>query len=308
MGSKKNLAILGATGSIGRNAIAVLDHLPEFAVWCLSGSSNLDLLCQQAERCQPQYLIAADAVVAREYEFPIRWRDRVRVGESELSWAAAHDEVDVVLAAIVGCAGLSSTAAAIEAGKTVALANKEALVVAGQILMPRTQATGARLVPVDSEHSAIWQAALAGRRDEIERVVLTASGGPFRDWSRDEMRHATPQQALAHPTWDMGPKITIDSATMMNKALEIIEARWLFDLRPDQITVVIHPQSIIHSMVEFRDGSVLAQLSPPDMKLPIQYALSYPDRRSSSALRLNWTQTTTLDWFSAHSVRFPALG
>ncbi len=303
----KSIAILGATGSIGRNAVTVAMGLPTAHVWCLSGSSNLELLCCQADQCRPEYLIAADPEAAEQFEFPEKWRPRVRVGEDALVWAASHEDVDTILAAIVGCAGLASTAAAIDAGKTVALANKEALVVAGQVLLPRARETGAQLIPVDSEHSAIWQAALAGRKEEIERVVLTASGGPFRDWTRDAMRQATRDQALAHPTWEMGPKITIDSATMMNKALEIIEARWLFDLHPEQIVVMIHPQSIIHSLVEFRDGSVLAQLSPPDMKLPIQYALSYPDRLPGCAARLDWSQMWTLQLSPADRARFPAL-
>ena len=216
-------------------------------------------------------------------------------------------EVDVVLAAIVGSAGLRSTWAALEAKKTVALANKETLVMAGGLVTRLAAERGATILPVDSEHSAIFQALQAGRHDEVRRIVLTASGGPFRELSLEQLKQVTVDDALAHPTWDMGPKITVDSATMMNKALEIIESRWLFDLTAEQIEVVIHPQSIVHSFVEFVDGSVIAQLGPPDMKLPIQYALEYPHRQTGIAERLDWRQRWRLEFEPADPERCPAL-
>jgi 1-deoxy-D-xylulose-5-phosphate reductoisomerase len=216
-------------------------------------------------------------------------------------------EVDRVVSAIVGAAGLRSTVAALEAGKTVALANKETLVMAGPLVMRLAAERGAVLLPVDSEHSAIHQALRSGTADEVVRVILTASGGPFRTASRESLETVTPQEALRHPTWSMGPKITIDSATMMNKALELIEARWLFDLPADKLAVVVHPQSVVHSMVEFVDGSVIAQLSPPDMKLPIQYALSHPRRLDGPARRLDFRLGMRLDFEPPDPVRFPSL-
>jgi 1-deoxy-D-xylulose-5-phosphate reductoisomerase len=229
------------------------------------------------------------------------------VGSSGLEKVARLADVDIVVAAVVGSAGLTGTWAALDAGKTVALANKETLVMAGPLVIGLAKERGATILPVDSEHSAVFQAVQAGRRSEIKRIILTASGGPFRTWPREEMERATVADALAHPTWRMGDKITIDSATMMNKALEIIEARWLFDLSAEQIDVVIHPQSIVHSLVEFVDGSVMAQLSPPDMKLPIQYALTWPERCESPARKLDLSQAMRLDFEPPDEDRFPAL-
>jgi 1-deoxy-D-xylulose-5-phosphate reductoisomerase len=220
---------------------------------------------------------------------------------------ASNPEVDVVVSAIVGAAGLEGTWAALEAGKTVCVANKETLVMAGPLVMDLARKHNATLLPVDSEHSAIFQAMQGGRRNEVERVVLTASGGPFRGKSRADLAEVTVEDALRHPTWRMGPKITIDSATLMNKALEIVEARWLFDLPPEKIDVILHPQSIIHSFVEFTDGSILAQLSPPDMRLPIQYALTYPDRVSGPAKRLNWRELGAWHFEQPDHETFPAL-
>jgi 1-deoxy-D-xylulose-5-phosphate reductoisomerase len=212
------------------------------------------------------------------------------------------------VAAIVGIAGLDSSLAAVQAGKRLALANKESLVVAGQLLLDAARQSRAELLPIDSEHSAILQAIQCGRdRREVQSIILTASGGPLRDWPLDRLESATVEDALNHPTWNMGRKITVDSATMMNKALEVIEARWLFDVSPDQIQVVIHPQSTIHSMVEFCDGSVIAQLSPPDMRLPIQYALTYPSRTHSPSVRTDWNQPQKLDWYPVDPERYPAL-
>src|SRR5262249_34725091 len=215
--------------------------------------------------------------------------------------------VDVVVSAIVGAAGLEGTWAALEAGKTVAVANKETLVMAGPLVMELAAARKSRILPVDSEHSALFQLMQRGRADEIERVVLTASGGPFRGCKARELADVTPDEALKHPTWRMGPKITVDSATLMNKALEVIEARWLFGLPPEKIDVIIHPESVIHSFVEFTDGSVLAQLSPPDMRLPIQYALTYPERVSGPARRLNWRELSQFDFEQIDHETFPAV-
>jgi 1-deoxy-D-xylulose-5-phosphate reductoisomerase len=231
----------------------------------------------------------------------------VAFGEPGIEAVAAHPDVDLVVSSIVGAAGLRGTWVAVECGKTIGLANKETLVVAGPLITKRLAQTGATLIPIDSEHNAVFQALQCGRRAEVRRIVLTASGGPFRGSSRRQLADVTPAQALAHPTWNMGPKITVDSATMMNKALEIIEARWLFDLDVEQIDVVIHPQSIVHSMVEFRDGSVMAQLSPPDMRLPIQYALTYPERQPGITPRLNLAETLRLDFSPPDRELFPAL-
>jgi 1-deoxy-D-xylulose-5-phosphate reductoisomerase len=234
-------------------------------------------------------------------------RTRLLAGADGIAAMVTDPQVDVVLTAIVGAAGLSGTWLALEAGKTVAVANKETLVMAGPLVMDLARRTGARVLPVDSEHSAVFQAMQSGRRDEVRRVVLTASGGPFRGKQAAELADVTAAEALRHPTWRMGPKITVDSATLMNKALEVIEARWLFDLEPDQIDVIIHPESIIHSFVEFNDGSVLAQLSPPDMRLPIQYALTYPQRVSGPTRRLSWPELGTLRFEQPDRSTFPAL-
>ena len=232
---------------------------------------------------------------------------RLLDGDDAIGVMVSDPAVDVVLTAIVGAAGLTGTWLALQAGKTVAVANKETLVMAGPLVMELAAAKKARILPVDSQHSAIFQAMQSGQPREIERIVLTASGGPFRGRKRDDLAKITPEQALKHPTWTMGKKITIDSATLMNKALEIIEARWLFDLRPEQIQVIIHPESIIHSFVEFTDGSVLAQLSPPDMCLPIQFALTYPDRVAGAAKRLCWEDLRSLNFQQPDMETFPAL-
>jgi 1-deoxy-D-xylulose-5-phosphate reductoisomerase len=218
------------------------------------------------------------------------------------------DEVDIVVAAIVGIAGLESSLAAAHAGKRLALANKESLVVSGSLMMEAAKNSGSEILPVDSEHSAIFQCLRSGHQpSDLRRIILTASGGPLRDWPIDKLSKATVDDALSHPTWQMGRKITVDSATMMNKALEVIEAKWLFGLEPDQIEVVIHPQSIIHSMVEFQDGSVIGQLSPPDMRLPIQYALTFPQRVASPSPKMDWAKPMQLDWKPADPERYPAL-
>lgn len=305
----RNIAILGATGSIGRNALEVVAHSNgRLKAVALSGHSNLELLCEQAKTFRPKWLIATDPELANNFPWPqLPTGCELLIGNEALEKVARAAEIDVVLAAIVGSAGLLSTWAAIDSGKRVALANKEAMVVAGKQMIQQAALKGAEIIPVDSEHSAIFQAFASGRREEVSKVVLTASGGPFREIPLENMAKVTVEDALNHPTWNMGPKITVDSATMMNKALEIIEARWLFDLAPEQINVMIHPQSIVHSMVEFVDGSVIAQLSPPDMKLPIQYALDYPMRFRGPASRIDWSLATDLQFLPPDPKRFPAL-
>ncbi len=313
--STRGVAVLGSTGSIGLNGLEVIRASEgRLKVVALSAHSRLDDLIEQAQELLPRYVVATDEQAAAEQS----WRGlpsetELLVGQEGLARAVAHPEVHTVLAAIVGSAGLESTLAALDAGKTIALANKETLVMAGPLVRQRLDEERAagdkreRLLPVDSEHSAIFQSLRCGKRNEVERIVLTASGGPFRTWPREQLAQVTVDEALAHPTWAMGPKITVDSATMMNKALEIVEARWLFDFPVEKIDVVIHPQSIIHSMVEFIDGSIVAQLGPPDMKLPIQHALEYPHRRSGAAERLDWTQMHELRFEPADLDRFPAL-
>jgi 1-deoxy-D-xylulose-5-phosphate reductoisomerase len=232
----------------------------------------------------------------------------VRVGPAELEAIARDSEVDIVLNAVVGAAGLAATLAAAQCGKTIALANKESLVVGGSIIMPAARKSGAAVLPVDSEHSAIFQALRAGGRGEIKRIILTASGGPFRTATFDQLKRATYADALNHPTWRMGSKISIDSATMFNKGLELIEACWLFDVPPDKVEIVVHPESVVHSMVEFTDGSTIAQLSPPDMRTPIQYALTYPDRQSGLSSPMDWSRACALHFEPPDLKKFPALG
>ena len=306
---QRTIAILGSTGSIGRSTLEVVRHSQgKFRVAALTAHRNFELLSQQAGEFRPQFVVATSGAEAERFNWsglPVGTR-LLRSSEG-VAQVVSLREVDVVVAAVVGSAGLQGTWAALEAGKTVALANKETLVMAGPLVMRLAAERKAKILPVDSEHSAVFQALGAGNRGELSRIILTASGGPFRSFSRERMEKVTVADALAHPTWQMGPKITIDSATMMNKALEIIEARWLFDLDPRQIDVVIHPQSIVHSMVEYVDGSVLAQLSPPDMKLPIQYALTWPERASGPARRLDLTQTLKLEFEPPDEERFPAL-
>jgi 1-deoxy-D-xylulose-5-phosphate reductoisomerase len=305
----RKIALLGSTGSIGRNTIEVIrGSLGQLEIIALSAHRRLGELCEQAQRLLPRFVVATDEEAARRWDWSaLPKQTELLVGQTGLERIVRLPDVDVVLSAVVGSAGLVGTWAALDAGKTVALANKETLVMAGPQVMRLAAERGARVLPVDSEHSAVFQAIQSGRRHEIKRIILTASGGPFRCSTRNEMERATVSDALSHPTWQMGEKITIDSATMMNKALEIIEARWLFDLPPEQIDVVIHPQSVVHSLVEFIDGSVVAQLSPPDMKLPIQYSLTWPERRPSPAKKLDLTQRMRLDFEPPDEDRFPAL-
>jgi 1-deoxy-D-xylulose-5-phosphate reductoisomerase len=266
------------------------------------------LLLDQAVRFCPRWVILTDPEkVGRFNRSALPRGVEVLVGAEGIARAVGDPQIDMVLSAIVGSAGLQGTWDALEAGKPVALANKESLVVAGPLVMRLAEERHVQILPVDSEHNAVFQAMQAGRRNEVERVILTASGGPFRTRTIEQLPQVTVAEALAHPTWDMGPKITIDSATLMNKALEIIEARWLFNIASQQIVVMIHPQSIVHSMVEFKDGSVIAQLSPPDMKLPIQYALTWPARCRGVAARIDWRMTMHLVFEPPDFRRFEAL-
>jgi 1-deoxy-D-xylulose-5-phosphate reductoisomerase len=305
----KNVAVLGSTGSIGTSALEVIAASEgRLRAIALSAHRRLDQLVSQARQFRPRWIVVTDEAAARGVIVSgLPNETELVVGEKALEKIAAADEVDVVLAGIVGSAGLRSTWAALEAKKTVALANKETLVMGGELVTRLAAERGATILPVDSEHSAIFQALKAGRREEVARVVLTASGGPFRKLSPDELRQVTVDDALSHPNWSMGPKITVDSATMMNKALEIVECHWLFGVPSERIEVVIHPQSVVHSFVEFVDGSVVAQLGPPDMKLPIQYALDYPRRQPGVAERLDWRKGWHLDFEPSDPDRFPAL-
>jgi len=303
----KGVAILGSTGSIGTNTLRVIENLSgRFQVVSLAAGSRLEELARQITRFRPKLVSVASEDGAREIgrRFPGL---AVASGISGMVDVAAHPDADVVVSAVVGAVGLVPTLGAIQAGKSVALANKEALVVAGEIMTRAVQSAGVSLLPVDSEHNAVHQC-LAGRgSDGLRRIWLTASGGPFRNATTDEMRRARPAQALDHPTWSMGPKITIDSATLMNKGFEVIEACWLFGLEPSQVRVVIHPQSTIHSMVEFEDGSFLAQLGVTDMRIPIQYALTYPERVPTGLTPLDLSQPLTLDFHPPDMERFACL-
>ena len=303
-----NIAILGSTGSIGCSTLDVVRACGDrLNVIGLTGHSNLELLARQATEFAPAVVVVSDDQRRSQFQLPSDSATAVLAGQDGIVDLVTRDDVDVVVSAIVGSAGLRGTWAAIDAGKTIALANKETLVMAGPQVMQLACDRGVSVLPVDSEHSAIFQAMQGGRPSEVKRIILTASGGPFRNHSLEQLADVTVQEALAHPTWEMGPKITVDSATMMNKALEIIEARWLFGLSIDKIDVVVHPQSIVHSMVEFCDGSVLAQMSPPDMKLPIQYALSYPRRWQDTAQRLDLTRAFECEFIPPDYERFPAL-
>ena len=274
-----------------------------------TASRSSQLLAQQAREFRPDWVLLADSQAAAQISLDdLPAETRMFCGESELDDLLHSENVDTVVSAVVGAAGLNATWAAVDAGKRVALANKESLVVAGPIIMSRAADTGSVILPVDSEHSAIFQALQAGRKDDLRRIILTASGGPFRGWTAERMKSVTPEMALKHPTWEMGPKITVDSATMMNKALEIIEARWLFGVEADQISVVVHPQSWIHSFVEYRDGSVISQMSPPDMKLPIQYALTFPARIDCPGPDTDWTVPHQIELLPPDFEAFPALG
>ena len=305
----RQVVVLGSTGSIGRNTLEVIHASGEkLRASGLTAHHQLDRLLLQSQEHLPRWIVASDAETASTHDWDaLPAGIELLVGEEGIRQLVREPSVDVVLSAIVGSAGLIGTWEALEAGKTVALANKETLVMAGSLVTRLAAEQGGKIIPVDSEHSAIFQVLQDKGVEQVRRIILTASGGPFREWTREQIKQVTVEDALSHPTWEMGPKITVDSATMMNKALEIIEARWLFDIPVDQIDVVIHPQSLVHSLVEYRDGSTLAQLSPPDMKLPIQYALSYPQRWEGPAELLDWSSSFQLDFSPPDPDRFPAL-
>ena len=294
--TKKRIAILGSTGSIGTQALGVvLEQKDRFEVEVLTAYRNADLLIEQAIAHQPNVVvIGEESLYDKVYAALDAHHIKVYAGAEALSQVAQMETVDLVLTALVGYAGLIPTLAAIDAGKNIALANKETLVVAGQLVTQRAKAKGINIYPVDSEHSAIFQCLVGEFHNPIEKIVLTASGGPFRGMNREALLNVTKKAALKHPNWDMGAKITIDSASMMNKGLEVIEAKWLFGLKQDQIEVIVHPQSIVHSLVQFKDGSMKAQLGLPDMKLPIQYALAYPDRLPNTFERFNFMDYPSL--------------
>jgi 1-deoxy-D-xylulose-5-phosphate reductoisomerase len=303
----KKIAILGSTGSIGTQALDVIEANPDlFEAYVLTANNNVELLIQQARRFQPEIVVIAneqhyDAVQRALSNLPIK----VYAGADALCDVVQDEHVDIVLASMVGFAGLRPTISAIKAKKIIALANKETLVVAGELINRLASEYQVPILPVDSEHSAIFQCLEPG--NPIEKILLTASGGPFRHYTEEALKSVTKAQALAHPTWNMGAKITIDSATMMNKGFEVIEAKWLFGVKPEQIQVVVHPQSVIHSMVQFQDGAVKAQLGVPDMRLPIQYAFSYPQRLHSNFDRLDFFSLKTLTFEEPDIKRFPCL-
>jgi 1-deoxy-D-xylulose-5-phosphate reductoisomerase len=302
----RRVTVLGATGSIGRSTLDVLAQAGDAVeVEALTGAGNVALLAEQAIRFRARLAVTADPSRYAELRERLAGTGIAVAAGDEAVREAAEAPADWVMAAIVGAAGLAPTLAAARRGATVALANKECLVCAGALFLREIEAGGARLVPVDSEHSAIFQ--VLDARAAPERIILTASGGPFRDWPLERMARATVREAVAHPNWSMGAKISIDSATMFNKALEMIEARWLFDVKPAQVEVIVHPQSIVHSMVGYADGSVLAQLGPPDMRGAIGYALSWPDRAPLAIPRLDFAALARLDFLAPDEIRFPAL-
>lgn len=306
----RGLALLGATGSIGTQALEVLRLFPErFRVRALTGNRNVELLAEQARAWRPDLVVVADPARYAELVAALAGTGcRAAAGPEALVEAATLADVDTVVAAIVGFAGLAPTLAAVEAGKTVALANKETLVVAGALVTGAARRAGVDLLPVDSEHSALFQCLVGEPPERVEKLILTASGGPFRAMPRPDLAGVTAAQALKHPNWDMGAKITIDSASLMNKGLEVIEARWLFEVEADRIEVVVHPQSIVHSLVQFVDGSAKAQLGAPDMRVPIQYALTYPDRWPAPHPRVDWQTLGTLEFEPPRTDDFPCLG
>ncbi|MGH9741408.1 MAG: 1-deoxy-D-xylulose-5-phosphate reductoisomerase [Candidatus Acidiferrum sp.] len=309
----KQLAILGATGSIGRQCLSVVEALPDrFGVVALAAGSNLEELVGQIKRHRPEVVSVSDEIKADELVSMLRATGSsplpaIHHGREGMLAVGTHSKADIVVSAAVGVVGLEATYEAVKLGKTVALSNKEVLVAAGELVMAAAKQAGRELLPVDSEHNAVHQCLRGGSHGEVKRIVLTASGGPFRKTPLADLEHVSPEQALAHPNWKMGNRITIDSATMMNKGFEVIEARWLFGMRPDQIDVVIHPQSTVHSMVEYVDGSILAQLGPTDMRMPIQYALTYPERLASDQVALDWRKLRRLDFQKVSTRRFPCL-
>jgi 1-deoxy-D-xylulose-5-phosphate reductoisomerase len=305
----KKIAILGSTGSIGTQTLEVVAAYPErYEVYALCAHRSIDKLIEQARTFHPEVVCIADETLYPALcEALSDLEIKVWAGEDAIAQMVTMPSIDVVVAAMVGYAGLRPTIEAIKAGKTIALANKETLVVAGEIICALAQQYHAPILPVDSEHSAIFQSLVGEDHSEIEKILLTASGGPFRTYTLDQMRQVTAADALRHPNWEMGAKITIDSSTMMNKGFEVIEAKWLFGVPVDKIEVLVHPQSIVHSAVQFTDGAIKAQLGAPDMRLPIQYALSFPERLASDFPRVDWTQMTNLTFEQPDLQRFPNL-
>jgi 1-deoxy-D-xylulose-5-phosphate reductoisomerase len=305
----KRLSILGSTGSVGTQTLAVVAENPgAFRVEALAAGKNVERLADQVKQFAPKLVSVADPKAASELSQRVGEGVEILVGDAGLEAVATVSACDLVVAALVGAVGLRPTLAAIRAGHDVALANKEVMVMAGALMLREVKAHGVTLLPVDSEHSAIFQA-LSGQRDQdVSRIILTCSGGPFRGWDAERIAHATIEQALNHPKWDMGRKISIDSASLMNKGLEVIEARWLFDVPPERIDVVVHPQSIVHSLVEFCDTSVIAQLGLPDMRVPIAVALAHPERLALALPRLDLTEIARLDFEPPHRENFPCLG
>ena len=308
----KTLAILGSTGSIGRQTLNVVESLPErFRIVALAAGANLEELTAQIRRHRPELVSVGDESKISELRARLQSASvplpEIQCGREGLLNVATHPGANLLVSAAVGVVGLEGTYAAIKAGKQVALSNKEVLVAAGELVMAAAKASGVDLLPIDSEHNAIHQCLRVGTRPEVRRLVLTASGGPFRRTPLAKLADVTPEQALNHPNWRMGQRITIDSATLVNKGFEVIEAHWLFGAKSEQIDVVIHPQSTIHSMVEYVDGSVLAQLGPTDMRMPIQYALTYPERVASNGVELNWEKLRRLDFEKVSTRRFPCL-
>jgi 1-deoxy-D-xylulose-5-phosphate reductoisomerase len=309
----QQLAILGSTGSIGRQCLSVVEALaPRFGVVALAAGNNLEALVGQVERYRPELVSVADATKAGELAARLREQGiaklpEIQHGSAGMLAVGTHEAAEIVVSATVGVVGLPATYEAVKCGKTIALSNKEVLVAAGELVMAAAHQAGKELLPVDSEHNAVHQCLRGGTHGEVRRLILTASGGPFRKTPLKNLETVTVEQALAHPNWKMGTRITVDSATMMNKGFEIIEARWLFNMQPWQVDVVIHPQSTIHSMVEYVDGSVLAQLGATDMRMPIQYALTYPERVASNQLDLDWGKLKRLDFENASTRRYPCL-
>jgi 1-deoxy-D-xylulose-5-phosphate reductoisomerase len=308
----KQLTIIGSTGSIGQNTLKVVSHLNgRFGVFALAAHSSVDRLAEQVEVFQPRVVALTDGRKIDEFHACCRQRGvrtpETLVGEAGLRAISSASEVDIVVSGAVGAAGLLPTWSAVQAGKTVALANKESMVLAGELLSTTAAKTGASIIPIDSEHSAVDQCLRSGQRHEVKRLILTASGGPFRNTPAAYLEHVSIEDALNHPTWRMGKRITIDSATMMNKGLEVIEARWLFAIPEDRVDIMVHPQSIVHSMVEFNDGSVIAQLGTTDMRQPIQYALTWPDRFESCVPALDWTSASRLEFMAPDMEKFPCI-
>ncbi len=305
----KQIAILGSTGSIGRSALRVIEALgPNYRVVALTAHSNIELLAEQVRGFNPDFVAITDPANAGRLSGRLGdFSGRILTGPDSLIEIAQLDEIDIIITAVVGAAGLPAVLAAAKKGKTIAIANREPLVVAGKLLTETAKLNGATILPVDSEHCAIFQALQTGNHEEVKKIILTGSGGPFRTATAERIQNATVEDALAHPTWSMGPKITIDSATMMNKALEVIEAVWLFDISADKIDILIHPESIVHSMVEFIDGSVIAQLGTPDMCLPIQYALTYPRRVEGISSHLKLDELSSLTFEKPNRKIFRAL-